>query len=76
VSEPLFSTETTGRFFDIVSRHPHADVVVINYATNDSKVYPPAVFRKRLEVLALLLEERHQGVIIVMSTSMYLDPHH
>jgi lysophospholipase L1-like esterase len=76
VSQPLFATETTGRFFEIVNRHPQVDAVVINYAANDSKVYPPGAFRKRLEAVAGLLEERYPGAVLVMCTSMYLDPHH
>jgi lysophospholipase L1-like esterase len=76
VSQPLFTTETTGRFFDIVNRHPHVEAVVINYAANDSKVYPPATFRKRLEALAGLLEKKYPSAVLVMCTSMYLDPHH
>ena len=76
VSQPLFTTETAGRFFEIVNRHPQVDAVVINYAANDSKVYPPAMFRKRLESLAALLENRYPGAVLVMCTSMYLDPHH
>jgi lysophospholipase L1-like esterase len=76
VSEPLFGTEITGRIFEILGRHLQADAVIINYAANDSKVYPPAVFRKRLEELARLIEEKYPGAVIVMSTSMYLDPHH
>jgi len=76
VSQPLFTTGTTGRLFDIVGRHAHVDAVVINYAANDSKVYPPATFRKRLESLAGLLEEKYPGAVLVMCTSMYLDPQH
>ena len=76
VSEPLFTTDTTGRFFDIVRRHPRVDAVVINYAANDSKVYPPATFRKRIEALGSLLEREYPGAVLIFSTSMYLDPQH
>ena len=76
VSQPLFETETTGRVFEIMGRHPHADAVIINYAANDSKVYPPAAFRRRLEALARLIEEKYPGAVVVLSTSMYLDPQH
>ena len=34
------------------------------------------IFRKRIEALAGLLEERYPGAVLVMCTSMYLDPHH
>lgn len=76
VSTPLFTTTTSGRIFDIVGRHPHADAVLINYAANDSKVYPPATFRRRLEALTQLLEKEYPGAVIVICTSMYLDPNH
>jgi lysophospholipase L1-like esterase len=76
VSEPLFTSETTGRFFAIVKRHPHPDAVIANYAANDSKVYPPGVFRSRLEMLARHLRKQYPGAILIFSTSMYLDPAH
>jgi lysophospholipase L1-like esterase len=76
VSEPLFTTETTGRFFDIVKRHPHVDAVFVNYAGNDSKVYPPSTFRRKLEFLGGLLENTYPGAILIFSTSMFLDPKH
>ena len=76
VSTPLFATETTGRFFEIAQRHPQADVVIVNYAANDSKVYPPSTFRRKLEMLADQLERAYPGAILIFSTSMYLDPAH
>ena len=76
VSEPLFTAETTGRFFEIVERHPHVDAVVVNYAANDSKVYPPRSFRGRLERLGGVLERQYPGAILIFSTSMFLDPAH
>ena len=76
VSTPLFSTETTGRYFEIVARHPHADVVIVNYAANDSKVYTPDTFRRRLEMLAAQLEKTYPSALLIFSTSMYLDPAH
>ena len=76
VSEPLFTSETTGRYFQIVARHPKVDAVMVNYGANDSKVYPPAVFRKKLDMLGDLLEKQYPGTILVFSTSMYLDPAH
>ncbi len=76
VSEPLFTTETTGKYFEIVKRHPKVDVVFVNYAANDSKVYSPATFRNRLEALGKLLEKDFPGAILIFSTSMYCDPKH
>jgi lysophospholipase L1-like esterase len=76
VSEPLFTTEATGRYFEIVRRHPQVDAVIINYGGNDSKVYPPATFRKRLEALGRLLERDYPGAVIIFSTTMYVDPKH
>jgi lysophospholipase L1-like esterase len=76
VSEPLFSTETSGRYFEIVGRFPDADAIVVNYAANDSKVYPPAVFRKKLEMFGHHLEAHYPGAVMVFCTSMYLDPAH
>jgi acyl-CoA thioesterase-1 len=76
VSEPLFTTDATGRLFDIVRRHPRVDAVVLNYAANDSKVYPQATFRKRLEALGGLLEREYPTAVLIFSTSMYLDPQH
>jgi lysophospholipase L1-like esterase len=76
VSEPLLTTQTTGRYFEIVKRHPKVDVVFVNYAANDSKVYPPLTFRSKLEVLGSLLEKTYPGAILIFSTSMYCDPKH
>jgi lysophospholipase L1-like esterase len=76
VSEPLFSTETTGRYFEIKQRHPQADVVFLNYGANDSKVYPPATFRKKLETLGKRVEQDYPGAVIIFSTTMYVDPKH
>lgn len=76
VSSPLFTTESTGRFFEIVQRHPQADVVIVNYAANDSKVYPPGAFRQKLEMLAGQLERVYPGAVFIFCTSMYLDPAH
>jgi lysophospholipase L1-like esterase len=76
VSDPLFTSPKTGRYFEIVKRHPRADAVVVNYAANDSKVYPPSAFRRKLEMLAALLEEQYPGAVLVFSTSVYLDPAH
>jgi len=76
VSTPLFTTAITGRYFEIVHRHPQTDVVMVNYAANDGKVYPPGAFRGRLEMLGGLLEKAYPGAILIFSTSMYLDPAH
>lgn len=76
VSEPLFSTETSGRYFEIVGRHPRADAVVVNYAANDAKVYSPAVFRQKLEMFGRRLETQYPGAVLIFCTSMYLDPAH
>lgn len=76
VWEPLFTTETTGLYFGIVERRPHADVVFINYGGNDSKVYPPATFRKKLEMLSRHVEQDYPGAAIIFSTTMYVDPKH
>lgn len=76
VSEPLLLTETTGRYFEIVEKHPRIEVVFINYAANDSKVYTPSMFRKKLEFLGSLLEKTYPGAVLIFSTSMYLDPKH
>ena len=76
VSEPLFTTETTGRYFEIVKRHPQADVVFANYAANDSKVYSPAVFRNKLEEFGRKLERDFPRAVLIFSTSMYCDPKH
>jgi lysophospholipase L1-like esterase len=76
VSTPLFTTETTGRFFEIVARHPGMDAVIVNFAANDSKVYPPEHFRERLEALGELLERAYPGARLIFCASMYLDPAH
>ena len=76
VSTPLFTTVIMGRYFEIVHRHPQVDVVMVNYAANDSKVYPPGAFRGRLEMLGGMLEKAYPGAILIFSTSMYLDPAH
>jgi lysophospholipase L1-like esterase len=75
-SGPLFTTETTGGYFDTVKKHPKADAVLINFGANDGKVYPPATFRKRLEALCALLQKDYPGAVIIFSTGMYLDPKH
>jgi lysophospholipase L1-like esterase len=76
VSGPLFTTETTGRYFEIVQRRPRADVVFINYGGNDSKVYPPATFRKKLEMPGRRVEQDYPGAVIIFVTTMYVDPKH
>jgi lysophospholipase L1-like esterase len=76
VSEPLFSSETTGRYFEIRQRRPHADVIIINYGGNDSKVYPPATFRKKLEMLGKHVKQDFPGSLIIFVTTMYVDPKH
>lgn len=76
VSSPLFTTVTSGRYFEIIQRHPQVDVVMVNYAANDSKVYPPGAFRGKLEMLGALLDTAYPGAILIFSTSMYLDPAH
>jgi lysophospholipase L1-like esterase len=76
VSTPLFTTGTTGAFFDAVARHPEVDAVIVNFAANDSKVYPPEHFRQRLEALGELLAKTYPGARLIFSTSMYLDPAH
>jgi lysophospholipase L1-like esterase len=75
-SGPLFSDSVSGRYFKIVEKYPKAEVVVINYAANDGKVYPPATFRKHLEFLCDQLQKNYPGCRIVLSTGMYLDPKH
>ena len=76
VSDPLFSSETTGRYFEIVQRRPQANVIFVNYGGNDSKVYPPATFRLKLEKLATHLQRDYPGATLIFSTTMYLDPKH
>ncbi|MBI3830926.1 MAG: SGNH/GDSL hydrolase family protein [Planctomycetes bacterium] len=73
---PLFEDETTGHYFKVLKKHPQVDVVAINYAANDGKVYAPEIFRKRLEFLCGKLEKDYPGCVIVFSTGMYLDPKH
>jgi lysophospholipase L1-like esterase len=75
-SEPLFSSDTGGRYFKIVKKRPQADVVVINYGANDGKAYAPDLFRKRLDFLCTQLQKDYPGCLIVFSTGMYLDPKH
>lgn len=76
VSSPLFSSQTTGRYFTVVKRHPKVDVVFVLYGVNDSKVYPPATFRKRLEMLCDRLEKDYPGVKVILCTGLYIDPQH
>jgi lysophospholipase L1-like esterase len=76
VSTPLFNTESSGKSFELVRRYPRVAAVIVNYGGNDSKVYPPATFRKRLEMLGSLLERMYPGAVLIFSTSMYLDPAH
>jgi acyl-CoA thioesterase-1 len=76
VSQSLFDSGTTGRYFDIVKRVPHADVIVLNYGANDSKVYPPESFGKRMDSLCRQLEQQYPGATLILCTGMYLDPKH
>jgi lysophospholipase L1-like esterase len=76
VSEPLFTSKSSGRYFRIVHQHPKADAVIVNYGANDSKVYPPATFRRRLEALGRQTEKDYPGAILIFSTTMYVDPRH
>lgn len=76
VSEPLFTSKSSGHYFEILHRHPTADAVIVNYAANDSKVYPPATFRERLETLGRQIEKDYPGAILIFCTTMYVDPKH
>lgn len=76
VSDPLFTSKTSGRYFEIVRRHPKVDAVIVNYGANDSKVYPPVTFRRHLEALGKHLEKDYPGAILIFCTTMYVDPKH
>lgn len=76
VSVPLFTSKTSGPYFDIVRRHPKTDAVIVNYGANDSKVYPPATFRRHLEELGKQIERDYPGAILIFCTTMYVDPRH
>jgi lysophospholipase L1-like esterase len=76
VSKPLFTSKSTGRYFEIVHRHPKADAVIVNYGANDSKVYPPATFRRRLEAFGRQIDKDYPGAILIFCTTMYVDPRH
>ena len=72
-AEPLFTGESEGRYFKIRRRVPKAHVVFIEYGANDSKCYPPEVFRQRLAALCGRLESDYPQVRIVLATGMHLD---
>lgn len=76
VAGPLFTSETEGRYFEVAKKHRQVDVVVINYGGNDSKVYSPEGFRRRLETLCARVERDYPGAVVVLATGMYLDPRH
>jgi lysophospholipase L1-like esterase len=76
-AEPLFTSASEGRYFEIRKRVPKADVVFIEYGANDSKCYPPEVFRHRLAALCERLTTDYPEVRIVLATGMHLDyPEH
>ncbi len=76
VAEPLFETETTGWYFQVLERCPTADAIIIEFSGNDSKVYPPEVFREKLSALCDRLAKDYPGAKVVLATGMYLDPNH
>jgi lysophospholipase L1-like esterase len=76
VSEPLFDTPTTGRYFQILARHRRADILLLCYGANDSKAYPPQLFREGLKALSARLEKDFPGAFMAFTTTMFLDPAH
>ena len=76
VADAMFTTDTTGWYFEARQRCPGADVVVIEFAGNDSKVYPPAGFYARMAALCDHVAHDYPGAKIVLATGMYLDPKH
>jgi len=72
-AEPLFTSEAEGRYYEVRRRVPKADVVFIEYGANDSKCYPPELFRQRLAALCARLESDYPQVRIVLATGMHLD---
>jgi lysophospholipase L1-like esterase len=72
-AEPLLTGESEGRYFEIRTRVPKADVVFVEYGANDSKCYPPEMFRQRLAALCERFERDYPEVRIVLATGMHLD---
>ncbi len=83
VARPLFDpptvatvAPTTGWYFEVRKRCPKAAAVFVLFSANDSKVYPPAVFRRKFEALTDRLRADYPGAKVFLMTSMYLDPKH
>jgi len=74
VSEPLFETETTGCYFRVRERCPAPDAIIVEFCGNDSKVYPPGVFREKLGALCDRLAKNYPGAKVVLATGMYWTP--
>lgn len=76
VSKPLFETATSGWYFQVLKRCPTADAVFVEFAGNDSKVYPPKVFGEKLSALCDRLARDYPKARVFLATGMYLDPDH
>jgi alpha-galactosidase len=75
-SRTLFTSETEGRYFEVVRQHATADYILVNYSANDSEAYSPEIFRKKLETLGAKLQKDYPGAVVILVTSMYEDPQH
>jgi len=76
ISKPLFDSPTTGWYFEVLERCPKADAIAILFGANDSKVYPPEEFYKKLSDLCDHLAKDYPQAKIFLVTGMYLDPKH
>jgi len=76
ISKPLFDSPTTGWYFEVLKRCPKADAIVILFGGNDSKVYPPEEFYKKLSDLCDRLAKDYPQAKIFLATGMCLDPRH
>ncbi|MCW8132317.1 MAG: hypothetical protein KIS92_18365 [Planctomycetota bacterium] len=72
----LFTDEKSGHYVQILKKRPKADVVVVNYSANDSKVYGPEDYRTKLDGLVARLRQDYPGCLVALSTGMYQDPKH
>jgi len=76
ISKPLFESETTGWYVQVRKRCPAADAVCIQFGGNDSKVYPPEIFRQKYDRLVDVLAKDYPGAKIVPCTGVWHDPKH
>jgi lysophospholipase L1-like esterase len=76
ISEPLLKEGGNDHYSNVRRQCPSADAVFIMFSANDSKVYPPEEFGKKLAALCDRIAKDYLNPRIFLVTTMYMDPNH